>query len=81
MTKNKTDKKLLVKGIKILILAIFTLFMGPILLSAAFANPEKPLYIPLLIVGCLVSGTAIFLGFKGIKTIMDSLFIGNKKSN
>lgn len=78
MTKNKTDKKLLAEGIKILVLAIFTLFMGPILLSAAFANPDKPLYVPLLIVGCLVSASAIFLGFKGIRTIMKSMF-GDKK--
>ncbi|GAA4282420.1 DUF6095 family protein [Gaetbulibacter aestuarii] len=78
MTKNKTDKKLLAEGIKILVLAIFTLFMGPILLSAAFANPDKPLYLPLLIVGCLVSASAIFLGFKGIRTIMKSMF-GDKK--
>lgn len=78
MTKNKTDKKLLAEGIKILVLAFFTLFMGPILLSAAFANPDKPLYVPLLIVGCLVSASAIFLGFKGIRTIMKSMF-GDKK--
>lgn len=78
MTKNKTDKKLLVEGIKILVFAVFTLFMGPILLSAAFASKDKPLYIPLLIVGILVSSSAIFLGFKGIKTIMKSLFNDNK---
>ena len=77
MTK-KTDKKLLWEGIKVLIFAIFTLFIGPILLSAALANKEKPLYIPLLIVGILVCSSAVFLGFKGIRTIMKSLFDGSK---
>lgn len=71
---SKTDKNILFKGIKTLIFAIISLFMGPILLSIAFSNKEKPLYIPILILGCLISTLAIFLMFKGIKTIMDSMF-------
>ncbi|MDP5157738.1 MAG: DUF6095 family protein [Flaviramulus sp.] len=74
METNKTDKTTLIKGIKTLVFALLSLFMGPILLSIAFNNPEKPLYIPILIVGCLISGFAIFLLFKGIKTIMNSMF-------
>jgi len=74
METNKTDRKILVKGIKTLVFSLLSLFMGPIFLSFAFSNKEKPLYIPLLIVGCLISGFAIFLLFKGIKTITNSLF-------
>ena len=37
-------------------------------------NPEKPLYIPLVITGIVICGAAIYLGFKGIKIIMDSIF-------
>lgn len=74
METNKTDKTILVKGIKTLIFALLSLFMGPILISIAFNNPEKPLYIPILIVGCLISAFAVFLLFKGIKTIMNSMF-------
>lgn len=70
----KTDKTVLLKGAKILVLALLNLFLGPILLSIAFYNPEKPLYIPILIIGCLVSLIAIFLVFKGIQTIMNSMF-------
>lgn len=70
----KTDKTVLLKGVKILVLALLNLFLGPILLSIAFYNPEKPLYIPILIIGCLVSLIAIFLVFKGIQTIMNSMF-------
>jgi len=77
MKTNKTDKTILVQGIKLLIFSLLSLFMGPILLSIAFNSPDKPLYIPLLIVGCLISAFAIFLLFRGIKTIMNSMF--NKK--
>lgn len=74
MTKISTDKTFLVKGIKTLVFALLSLFMGPILMSIAFSNPEKPLYIPILIVGCLISAFAVFLLFKGIKTIINSMF-------
>lgn len=73
---NKTDKKELLKGIKTLVFALLSLFMGPILLSSAFNRPDDKLYIPLLVLGCAVSGMAVFLIFKGIKTIMNSMFKG-----
>ena len=71
---NKTDKDLLLKGLKTMIFAVLALFTGPILLSFAFRYPEKNLYIPLLISGCLVCAFAIFLIFNGIKIIMSSIF-------
>ena len=77
METNRTDKALLFKGIKTLAFALLSLFMGPILISFAFSDPENKFYTPLLIIGCLISAFAIFLGFKGIKIIMNSLF--NKK--
>ncbi|MBU3822535.1 hypothetical protein KO566_10715 [Flavobacteriaceae bacterium XHP0103] len=61
-----------------MIFSLLSLFMGPIFLSVAFSNKEKPLYIPLLIVGCLISGFAVFLLFRGIKIIMNSMFKKNK---
>jgi len=74
MENNKTDRVLLLKGVKTMIFAVLSLFMGPILLSIGFNNPEKPLHIPLLIVGCLICAFAVFLIFKGIKLIMSSMF-------
>ena len=78
METNKTDKAMLIRGIKTLIFALLTLLMGPIFLHVAFSNKEKPLYIPILIVGCLISAMAVFLIFKGINTIINSMF--KKKS-
>jgi hypothetical protein len=74
MEKGKTDKKILAIGIRTLIFSVMTLFMGPILLSIALSNKEKPLYIPILVLGCLISAFAIFLLFKGIKIIINSMF-------
>ena len=74
MKSKRTNKSILVKGLKIMGLNLVTLFLGPILLHIGLSNPEKPLYIPLVIAGIVVCGAAIYLGFKGIKIIMDSIF-------
>ncbi|WP_136483049.1 DUF6095 family protein [Cognatitamlana onchidii] len=72
--ENKTDKKILFKGIKTLVFALLSLFMGPILLSFAFSKPDDKLYIPLLVIGCAISAMAVIMMFKGIRTIMNSMF-------
>ncbi|WP_282124143.1 DUF6095 family protein [Algibacter mikhailovii] len=54
--------------------ALLSLFMGPILLSFAFSKPDDKLYLPLLILGCAISAMAIIMLFKGIRTIMGSMF-------
>ncbi|GGD12373.1 DUF6095 family protein [Hyunsoonleella pacifica] len=74
MEENRTDKQVLFKGIKILVFALLSLFMGPILLSFAFSKPDDKLYYPLLIVGCAISALAVVMLFKGIRTIMNSMF-------
>ena len=74
MKTKRTNKLLLMKGLKTMGLTILTLFLGPFLLHAGLSNSDKPLYVPLVIIGLLVCGTAIYLGFKGIKIIMDSIF-------
>ncbi|WP_417200416.1 DUF6095 family protein [Bizionia sp.] len=69
-----TDKDVLLKGIKKMGASLLCMFLGPTLLYIAFSNQEKALYIPLLIVGIIICGLAIFFAFKGLKTIMDSMF-------
>ena len=73
----KTDKEVLRKGLKFLLITVAMMFIGPSLLYVAFSNPEKPLYIPLLIVSLLICAGAIIMGFKGIRTVMDSMFESN----
>ena len=74
METPRTNKDLLVDGLKTMGMTLFLLFLGPFILHAGFSNPAKPLYIPLVIAGVLICGAAIYFGFKGIRTIMDSLF-------
>ena len=74
MKTKRTDKSLLVKGLKTMGLTLITLFLGPFLLHSGLSNPDRPLYLPLVITGLLVCGVSIYLGFKGIKIIMDSIF-------
>ena len=74
METKRTNKPVLVKGLKTMGLTLVTLFLGPVLLHVGLSNPEKGLYIPLVIAGIVVCGAAIFIGFKGVKIIMDSVF-------
>jgi hypothetical protein len=76
METPKTNKNLLVEGLKMMGITLFLMFLGPLILHAGFSNPEKPLYIPLIITGVLICSAAIYLGFKGIRTIIKSLFGG-----
>ncbi len=71
---NKTDRTKLFKGIKTLIFALLSLFMGPTLMHMALSDKENSLYMPLLVIACLICAMAVFLIFKGIKIIMASLF-------
>lgn len=74
METNRTDKKVLFRGIKLLVFALLSLFMGPILMHLALSDKENSLYIPLLIIACLICIMAVFLIFKGIRIIMSSMF-------
>ena len=74
METPRTNRNLLVDGLKTMGITLFLAFLGPFILHAGLSNPEKPLFIPLVIAGVLICGAAIFFGFKGIRTIMDSLF-------
>ena len=74
METTRTNKQLLGKGLKIMGITLFLMFLGPTTLHIGFSNPDKPLYIPLIIAGVLICGTAIYFGFKGIQIVMKSLF-------
>ncbi|TGV01711.1 DUF6095 family protein [Flavivirga rizhaonensis] len=74
METKKTNKEILVKGLKIMGTSLGAMFLGPLLLHIAFSNQEKPLYIPILIVAIIICALAIYLAFKGLNTILDSMF-------
>lgn len=78
METKRTDKEILTKGLKKMGGSLILMFLGPTLIYIAFSNQEKSLYIPLLILGLLGCGFAIYLAFKGLNTILDSMFKNNK---
>lgn len=71
---NRTDKEILNKGIQIMLICLLLMFAAPTIIHIAFSNKEKIIFIPLLIVGILLSLGAIHALFRGIMTIIDSMF-------
>lgn len=69
-----TNKTLLGKGLKYLAMALPLSAIGPVILYSAFNNQQHPLYIPVLILGLIACIAAVFLMFKGIGTLVKSLF-------
>ena len=80
METKRTDKEVLKQGLQRLGIAVFMMFVGPTLFYIATTNKEKPLYIPLLIISLLICGGAIYMAFRGLKTVMRSMF-GKKTSS
>ena len=80
METKKTNKDLLVKGLKKMAISLVMMFAGPTLFYIVTTNKEKGFYIPLLIISILICFAAIYFAFKGLQTIMNSMF-GEKRTN
>lgn len=76
---KRTDKEVLMKGVKIMLLTVVLMFLGPILFYVGLSNKEKSLFIPLMIVASVILVLAVYFMYKGLKTIMSSMF-GSKTS-
>jgi uncharacterized membrane protein len=70
----RTDKTLLIKGVKLLAYTVILMFSAPFAIYQAFKNEGHPLYLPVLILGLLLALAAIGMGFYSIKTLVDALF-------
>ncbi|WP_299365870.1 DUF6095 family protein [Winogradskyella sp.] len=71
---NRTDKKLLGKGLKQMGICLVLMFIGPTLFYLALSNDDKPLYIPLFILSIILCIGAVVMLFIGLNTIGDSMF-------
>jgi predicted permease len=78
METKRTNKEILIKGLKKMAISLIMMFAGPTLFFIATTNKEKPLYVPILVISLLICAGAVFLAFKGLQTIMNSMF--DKKS-
>ncbi|NER15804.1 DUF6095 family protein [Spongiivirga citrea] len=69
-----TDKELLIRGIRMMAVTAVLMFIGPTVIYQAFKNQEHFLFYPVLIAGIFFSILAIVLAFKGLNTVMNSVF-------
>lgn len=76
----RTDKEMLLKGIKKLAFTVLLMLLAPIVIWQAFKNEGHPLYWPVLVVGLLLAFYAVYSGFRGIQTMVNALFGGNNHS-
>lgn len=77
---RRTDKDLLVTGLKRLAITVVLMFTAPLILWQAFKNQEHFLFWPVCILSIITAFFAVFMGFKGIMTIVDSVFGKKTKS-
>jgi hypothetical protein len=73
-----TDKKILMQGIRYLATALPFMIIGPVVIHSAFKNQNHPLFIPVLGLAIITCIFSVALVFKGINTIMKSLFADEK---
>ncbi|WP_300565325.1 DUF6095 family protein [Flavobacterium sp.] len=73
-----TNKDLLSKGIKFIAWSLPLYFIGPSVIYNAFINKNNTWHYLVLGIGVIICFFAIYLTFKGLKTILNSMFNGNK---
>jgi hypothetical protein len=74
MSKGHTDQKLLIKGLKYMAFALPLLVASPYLLTLAFLNKDNISFYIFIVFGLTIGALAVYLCFKGINTIMKSIF-------
>lgn len=74
MSKQHTDFDILKKGLKYLAYALPLLFLAPSLITLSGLNKETFMFYIFLFLGIISGAGAIYLCFKGINTIMKSIF-------
>ena len=74
MPRGHTDKKLLLKGIKYMAFVIPLLILTTYIFTFIFLNKDTRLFYILLPLAIIGMAATIWLGFKGLKTIMRAIF-------
>lgn len=69
-----TDKKVLMTGVKFMALSLPLMFMGPYFITLGFLNKTNVTFYVFFPIGLILAIAAVFFAFKGIKTIMKSMF-------
>ena len=74
MGKDHTDFNLLKKGLKFMAFALPLLVLAPILITLSGLNKETFMFYVFLLLGIIAGTGAIYLCFKGINTVLKSIF-------
>ncbi|WP_242121494.1 DUF6095 family protein [Aestuariivivens sediminicola] len=75
MTKTKrTHKETLVKGLKQMGGSLICMFTGPSLIYISQTKLTAPIDTIMLVIAIAICCLAVYFGFRGIHTIMDSMF-------
>lgn len=69
-----TNKQVLVNGIKKLVFALPLMFLSPYLLTLSFLNKGSIMFYIFFGLGLIIGILAVYLCFKGINTIIKSVF-------
>ncbi|WP_010255392.1 DUF6095 family protein [Myroides injenensis] len=77
--EHKTNRALLFKGVRNLMITLPLLFIGPIVIHTSLKNQGHPFFYVVFGLGCIICVGAMLLLFKGIQTIMKSLFYSENK--
>jgi len=73
------NKEKISKGFNKVFWTIILCFISPVIVSQAFKNEGHPLYWPVLIIGVVLLLLTIWLGYKGVSTLVDGLLDNKKK--
>jgi Family of unknown function (DUF6095) len=73
-----TNKEILSKGIKKMAWALPLYFIGPSVIYNSFMNTHTKWHYLVLFIGIASCFLAILLTYLGLKTILNSMFHGNK---
>ena len=71
--QKRTNRELLMKGLKNLVLTLFLFVTTPLILHLAFLSEDKPLFIPLIGLGLIMFVVSILLFIKTLQTILKAL--------
>lgn len=74
MSKEHTDLKILGKGIKFLAGALPLLFLSPYLITLSALNKGHWSFYMFIALGLIAGVVALYLLFRGLRTIMKSIF-------
>ena len=71
---KKTNKIILIKGLKLMGGSLVCMFSGPILFYISQTKLKNPIDTVILVIAILLCCLAVYFAFKGINTILNSMF-------